>query len=310
MGEIFAAVHVETHRRVAIKLLRSPHSRDQVSRERFRREAQATSRLVHEHIVEILDFGVDPEGTCYLVMELLYGEDLERTLRREGRLPLARAAKIVLQICSALDEAHRHGIVHRDLKPANCFRIGFKGVEDFIKLVDFGIAKQIGSDEPEDNGPLTQAGAIIGTIYYMPPEQATGGHIDHRADVYAAGVLLYQMCTGRLPFKGERPEDTYRLLLTVEAPPVAVAAPDAGLPPSLDPLFRRALAKNPDERIPTAAALAEAIRAAIPRQPDGHSGTTMVALRPPVEPQQQRWWVPFLVLLIAAAATALALTLR
>ncbi|HEY8378994.1 MAG TPA: serine/threonine-protein kinase, partial [Nannocystis sp.] len=136
MGEIYAGEHVHTHRRVAVKLLREPWSRDAVTRERFKREAQATSKIVHDHIVEILDFGVTDDGICYLVMELLYGEDLQATLDREGRLPLKRAAKILLQICGALSEAHRHGIIHRDLKPGNCFRTGFRGVQDFIKLID------------------------------------------------------------------------------------------------------------------------------------------------------------------------------
>ena len=153
-------------------------------------------------VVEILDFGVSAEGTCYLVMELLYGEDLHTTLRRERRLPLRRAANILLQICAGLGAAHEAGIVHRDLKPGNFRAAGCRGVGDCIKLVAFGTAKRLPGEDNSADPPLTTAGSVLGTIFYMPPEQASGGQIDHRADVYAAGVLFYQLVCGHLPFRG------------------------------------------------------------------------------------------------------------
>lgn len=290
MGEIYAGEHVGTHRKVAVKVLREPWSRDHVTRERFRLEAQATSKCVHEHIVEILDYGVTPEGVCYLVMELLYGEDLQATIRRDVRLPLRRAAKIMLQICSGLAEAHRHRIIHRDLKPGNCFRIGFKGVEDYIKLVDFGIAKHLPEEGESDGGsPLTAAGTVLGTVYYMPPEQATGGRIDHRVDVYAAGVLFFQLLTGKLPFHGRSPDETYRLILTAEPPSVRKVAPEADLPASLDDLFRRALHKSAEKRFASMDELAAAIAAFLMAAPKDSKGDSALLRAPgPLEPKTPR----------------------
>ena len=315
MGEIYAGEHLGTHRRVAVKVLREPWSRDHVTRERFRLEAQATSRCVHEHIVEILDFGVTQDGICYLVMELLYGEDLQATIRRDVRLPLRRAAKIMLQICSGLAEAHRHRIIHRDLKPGNCFRIGFKGVEDYIKLVDFGIAKHLPQEDESDGGsPLTAAGTVLGTVYYMPPEQATGGRIDHRVDVYAAGVLFFQLVAGKLPFHGRSPDETYRLILTADVPSVRKVAPDAELPAALDDLFRRALHKTPEKRFASMDELAAAIATfLLPGQKEGKGDSSMLRAPGPIEPKTPRAasaprrrgvWFAAAVMIAASAITA------
>jgi serine/threonine protein kinase len=311
MGEIYAGEHLGTHRKVAVKVLREPWSRDQVTRERFRREAQATSKCIQEHIVEILDFGVTSDGVCYLVMELLYGEDLQATLRREGRLPLRRAGLILLQICEGLAEAHRHRIIHRDLKPANIFRIGFKGVEDFIKLVDFGIAKQLPQEDESDGGsPLTAAGTVLGTVYYMPPEQATGGRVDHRADVYAVGVLLYQMVTGQLPFRGRSPEDTYRLILTTDAAPARKIVPE--LPAALDDLLRRAMHKNVDKRFGSMEEFAAALAPLLPpaQKDRSESSAIRVGATPPVPPPsvppppRRNLWLAVTVMVAAAVVTA------
>ncbi|MCY1004575.1 serine/threonine-protein kinase [Nannocystis pusilla] len=314
MGEIYAAEHLHTHKRVAIKLLREPWSREPVTRERFKREAQATAQIVHDHIVETLDFGVTPDGVCYLVMELLYGEDLQATLLREGRLPLRRAADIVLQICSALAEAHRHGIIHRDLKPANCFRVGFRGVQDFIKLIDFGIAKRLprGIDNiSQESVALTAEGTILGTSFYMAPEQSTGGPIDHRIDVYAAGVLLFQLVTGKLPFRGPTPADTYRLILTAEVPSARKTAPEAELPAALDDLFRKALRKQPDKRYGSmdelAAAIAAVMAHAAKDRPKGDGATA--AARDAAAANRRGLRMVGTVALAAALVTALVIAL-
>ena len=290
MGEIYAAEHVDTRRRFAVKILREPWSRDHVTRERFRLEARATSRIVHPHIVEMIDYGVTEAGICYLVMELLYGEDLQATIRREHRLPLRRSAKILVQICKALAAAHKHNIVHRDLKPGNCFRIGFKGVEDFIKLVDFGIAKKLPeAGDSGSNGPLTVAGTVLGTVYYMPPEQATGGMIDHRVDVYAAGAMFYQLVTGKLPFQGRSADETFRMILVDDPKPAKDVAPDLDLPSGFDPLIRKALAKRPESRFESMDELAAAI-AALGGRDDARR--SMVAPRVAPEPQHRLrgWW--------------------
>lgn len=288
MGEIFAAEHVDTHRRVAVKILREPWSRDHVTRERFRLEARATSKIVHPHIVEMVDYGVTDAGTCYLVMELLYGEDLQATINREGRLPLRRAAKILVQLCKALAAAHQHSIVHRDLKPGNIFRIGFKGVEDFIKLVDFGIAKRMPAVGDSHSGdPLTVAGTILGTVYYMPPEQAVGGEVDHRADIYAAGAVFYQLVTGRLPFKGRTADETVRQILLDDPPRATVIAPELDLPPAFDDLIRKVLAKSQGSRFSSMDELAAAI-SSLGGQSDRRASASMIAARqsavPPPRP--------------------------
>ncbi|MCY1061737.1 serine/threonine-protein kinase [Nannocystis sp. SCPEA4] len=316
MGEIYAAEHIHTHRRVAIKVLREPWSRDPVTRERFKREAQATSQIVHEHIVEMLDFGVTADGACYLVMELLYGEDLQATLLREGRLPLRRAAAIILQICSALAEAHRHGIIHRDLKPGNCFRTGFRGVQDFIKLVDFGIAKRLPRAAEEqhdshDGAALTTEGTILGTIFYMAPEQSTGGPIDHRIDVYAAGVVLFQLVTGKLPFRGNTPNDTYRMILTAEVPSARKLAPEAELPAAIDELFRKALHKNPDKRFASMDELADAVATVAAQVPKDRSKgeSAVLAVQTAVADSRRGLQLVGTVALAAALVTALAIAL-
>nr|WP_263430338.1 serine/threonine-protein kinase [Nannocystis pusilla] len=316
MGEIYAAEHVHTHRRVAIKVLRSPWSRDPVTRERFKREAQATSQIVHDHIVEMLDFGVTADGACYLVMELLYGEDLQATLLREGRLPLRRAAAIILQICSALAEAHRHGIIHRDLKPGNCFRTGFRGVQDFIKLVDFGIAKRLprtaeAHHDSHEGAALTTEGTILGTSFYMAPEQSTGGPIDHRIDVYAAGVVLFQLVTGKLPFRGSTPSDTYRLILTAEVPSARKLAPEAELPAAIDELFRKALHKNPDRRFASMDELADAVATVAAQVPkDRLKGESAVlAVQTAAAESRRGLRLVGTVALAAALVTALAIAL-
>ncbi len=290
MGEIYAAEHVDTRRRFAVKILREPWSRDHVTRERFRLEARATSRIVHPHIVQMIDFGVTDTGVCYLVMELLYGEDLQATIRREGRLPLRRSAKILVQICKALAAAHSHGIVHRDLKPGNCFRIGFQGVEDFIKLVDFGIAKKLEDELDSGNGPLTAAGTVLGTIFYMPPEQATGGQIDHRVDVYAAGAVFYQLVTGHLPFRGRSPDETFRLILIDDPKPARVIAPELDLPDAFDAIIRKALAKRPESRFESMDELAAAISALGGQGDARRASASMIASQPPPEATPRGTW--------------------
>lgn len=291
MGEIYAAEHVDTHRRVAVKVLRDPCGLDHVTRERFRLEARATSRIVHPHVVEMVDYGVTEAGVCYLVMELLYGEDLQATLRRELRLPLRRAAKIMVQICKALAAAHEQGIVHRDLKPGNCFRIGFRGVEDFIKVIDFGIAKKLHNLHDSDGDPLTAAGTVLGTIFYMPPEQATGGAIDHRVDIYAAGAVFYQLVTGHLPFRGRSPDETFRQILLNDPKPARELAPELDLPPAFDALIRKTLAKRPESRFGSADELAAAVANLGGLDDARRASASTIAQQLPQDPAAARSWI-------------------
>ena len=194
MGAVYLAVHAMLGRKAAVKLLRPELSRDPSTVQRFFTEARAASAIKHPSIVEIYDFGVAPDGAAYIVMELLDGESLATRLARLGRLPVATALVFARQIATALAAAHRAGIVHRDLKPDNAFLVADPEVAggERVKLLDFGIAKLTG-----DGGVAhTTTGAIMGTPHYMSPEQCEGSRaVDHRADLYSLGCMLFQMIT-------------------------------------------------------------------------------------------------------------------
>ena len=250
MGEVFIAEHLELGRKVAIKVLRAEASPRLI--ERFRREARTTSTIEHENIVDILDVGTTEDGRIYYVMEALKGENLQTALRRERRLPWPRVQRIVLQLCRALAAAHDKGIVHRDLKPANIFRVPRADNLDFVKILDFGIAKVLDEDENDTcEDPLTRTGEVIGTIPYMAPEQAAGEVVDHRIDIYAVGVLLFQLLAGRLPFAGKSPRQILTNILTQRPPLLREVAPDIDVPAHLDAILQRAMHREPEQRYAT-----------------------------------------------------------
>ncbi|HVU49310.1 MAG TPA: serine/threonine-protein kinase, partial [Polyangia bacterium] len=195
MGTVYAAEHVEIGKGVAVKILHPQYSRQQDLVERFRREARAASRIGHPHIIDVTDFGTTEDGCAYFVMEHLDGIDLADVLSHERRLEPMRAAQITMQICRALEAAHAAGVIHRDLKPENIFLVAREGKADFVKVLDFGIARSIGVDSSR----LTNPGIAMGTPEYMAPEQAMGGLADRRSDVYSVGALLYEMVTGEPP---------------------------------------------------------------------------------------------------------------
>jgi serine/threonine-protein kinase len=264
MGLVYEGVHREIDKRVAIKVLRNDLSKRPEVVARFRQEAKSASRIGHEHIVDTFDFGETAEGSSYFVMEFLEGEDLANVLGREATLEASRACAIVLQCCKALGATHAKGIVHRDIKPENIFLVNRGGVDDFVKIVDFGIAKM--SDIETDGEPgrkLTKTGMIFGTPEYMSPEQAAGKALDHRVDVYALGIILYECFAGRVPFEG----DTFMGVLTkhmfAELPPIREINPKAEVRPELELVVAKALAKNPDDRYQDTEELAEAIRCAL-----------------------------------------------
>ncbi len=251
MGIVYEAVHVIIEKRVALKVLREDYSHREDVVERFRQEAKSASRIGHEHIVDISDFGITPAGAHYFVMEFLQGNDLAEELERRGPLPARRAIEIVLQCAKALGAAHAKGIVHRDMKPENIFLLRRDTGEDFVKIVDFGIAKMTELDEHGASTPgrrLTRTGMIFGTPEYMSPEHAAGKELDHRVDIYALGIILYELLTGRVPFLG----DTFMGILTAHMfeplPPLRAAYPDCSAPPELEQLIQRAAAKSAGER--------------------------------------------------------------
>ncbi|HUL60367.1 MAG TPA: serine/threonine-protein kinase [Anaeromyxobacteraceae bacterium] len=250
MGAVYLCEHVVLRRRLAVKVLRPELAADPEIVERFRQEAVAASQIGQENVVDVLDFGNTEEGALFYVMEALEGLSLGAVLRREGPLAIARALAILEQICRALAAAHRRGVVHRDLKPDNVFLVRRDDGVETAKLLDFGISKV----EPDGlHARLTRAGAIIGTPEYMAPEQAAGGAVDHRADMYALGVMAYEMLTGTLPLEGGTAIAT--LVAHQTMPPQAPSRRRAAVPPEIDAVVLRALAKRPDDRFESMAAL-------------------------------------------------------
>jgi serine/threonine-protein kinase len=290
MGAVYRAEHTLMKKIIAVKLLHPELGRlDEVAK-RFEREAQSASRLNHQHIIQVTDFGRMPNtGALFLVMEFVRGESLASALKRGGRLPPARAVAITRQMLSALEHAHAEGVVHRDLKPENVMLVARQTIPpmtpgaaaprpvaeseqsrsaqgqarpsssaphpprvDFIKILDFGIAKM--SDDAPAGGsqPLTQAGVVFGTPDYMSPEQAMGDRIDGRSDLYSTGVILFEMLSGQKPFSGKSHVEIISQHLTKVPPTLRTVAPDAPISGALEQVVRRALAKKREERFRSA----------------------------------------------------------
>jgi serine/threonine protein kinase len=248
MGAVYSASHLSLGKEVAIKILREDSSQNPKMLDRFYREARALAKIEHDNVIQISDFGCTPEGLIYLVMELLTGRLLEDLLRAEKRLPVPRALHIATQICAALTAAHQVKIIHRDLKPENIFLITSRKEPDFVKVLDFGIAKQL------DEG-MNTVSQLMGTPLYMAPE--TGASIDERTDIYALGVIFYRMFTGVLPFEGSNVMDIlYKHL--VEAPkPLRDHQP--ALPLHIERAVLQALSKNKTERFASMEAFSDAL---------------------------------------------------
>ena len=249
MGAVFEAEHVVIKRPHAIKLLHPALGERKDIAQRFEREAIATGRLRHPSCVEVSDFGRLPDGALYLVMELLRGESLGDALEREGAFPLPRAIRIMRQVLLGLEHAHSLDIVHRDIKPDNILLVERGGERDAVKLVDFGIAKLLGGSA-EEQAQLTQIGFTVGTPRYMAPEQAMGGEIDGRTDLYAATVVLFQMIAGETPFTGE-PVQMITAHVTKPPPRLADVAQQP-ISPELEAVVQRGLAKERGDRFTSA----------------------------------------------------------
>ena len=268
MGGVYLAMHTILEKQVALKVLHGEFARKPDLVERFMQEAKAASRIRHENVIDISDFGSTPEGLVFFAMELLQGHDLHAEIgraRKSGELlPWARTKKIFLQICGALSAAHAKGIVHRDLKPENVYLVEFLGDPDFVKLLDFGIAKLTEVATGEDGGrKLTKTGMLFGTPEYMSPEQARGEPVDPRVDIYAMGCILFQLVTGRVPFEADSFMGVLSLHLTEPPPVIAAEVFDhIGAPRAIAQVIDRALVKDRDARYQTIDELAAAIREA------------------------------------------------
>jgi serine/threonine-protein kinase len=256
MGVVYRGEHVLIGRVVAIKFLRWAMEADAVVVERFHREARASARIGNEHVVDVLDFGRLPNGTPFMVMELLEGVELGELIAGHGALPLGRALHIVDQLCEALAVVHRSGIVHRDLKPENIFLVRRGRDADFVKVLDFGISKFHAAEEGAVQ--LTRSAAVMGSVRYMSPEQARGTRdVDARTDLYAVGAILYHCLTGQPPY----PEESFMAVLFKAAhdpvPDVRALRPE--LPAGLSAVITRALAKSASDRYPDCDSLREAL---------------------------------------------------
>lgn len=259
MGHVYRARHMRMGKMFAIKLIHAELAHVDEIAKRFKREARSSSLLNNPHCISVTDFGEFGEANnrqLFLAMELLEGEELDQRLSREKIISPKKVVAITIQILKGLGHAHEQGIVHRDLKPENIFLVSHDGNRDFVKILDFGIAKMADGGTDTDN--LTKTGVVFGTPKYLSPEQALGDKIDHRSDLYAVGIILFEMLTGAPPFRAKTAMDTMAMHLTTPPPKLSEYG---NFPKNLQNIVLKAMAKKPDERYEDAAAFIAALDA-------------------------------------------------
>ena len=249
MGFVYRARHKVIDKKIAVKVLRADLARDTEITDRFRQEARAASSIGNPHIIDISDFGDLPDGSTYFVMEFLDGKSLASLIDSKIHLPIDRICHIAAQIADGLAAAHQGGIVHRDLKPDNIFLIVRGADKDFVKILDFGIAKVTN----DGANKLTKAGAVFGTPHYMSPEQAAGATIDHRTDIYSLGVIMYEMTSGQLPFNADNfmgilTQHMYKAPVPIRALVPVPDRPAVECPPTLEAVILKCMSKKPEQR--------------------------------------------------------------
>ncbi|MCC6215630.1 MAG: serine/threonine protein kinase [Polyangiaceae bacterium] len=299
MGLVFRARRKVIDKPVAVKVLRADLAQDREVTERFLTEARAASSIGNAHIIDVIDVGELPDGSTYFVMELLEGAPLSRVIADEHPLPAARVLGIARQIADALAAAHGAGIVHRDLKPDNVYVLDRDGA-DFVKVLDFGVAKVAGLENR-----ITRAGTIFGTPHYMSPEQAKGLAVDARADVYALGVILFELCAGAVPFDAENPLAVLTQHMTVPPPRLGERGVVPGrVPLGLEAVIEKCLAKEPEDRyasmVELIADLSELEAGSEPRALLESRARRVVASAPPPRSPPTRGVLAFGVLGVAA----------
>jgi len=277
MGTVYRGEHVIIRKDVALKVLHRSLAHHPQILERFVMEARAASMIRHPNIVDVTDFGELPDGSPFFVMEFLDGPTLDRVITRSGALPLYRTVNILKQVCRALHACHAEGVVHRDLKPENIVLLPRQGQRDLVflpdapgesplvrkegqwdlvKILDFGVAS-IHRMTANLDRQTSAKGVVLGSPYYISPEQASGGTGDFRSDIYALGVILFEMLTGEVPFGGESPLEIIDHHVHDPVPLPSAVRPDLPIPPEADRLVQRAMAKRPRDRHPSAAAFLE-----------------------------------------------------
>jgi serine/threonine-protein kinase len=280
MGSVWEARHATLGHKVAIKFIESDIASTEEARKRFDNEAKAAATIQSKHAIQIFDHGVTDDGKPFIVMERLFGEPLDKRLERVRVMPLPEVGRVIQQVCRALARAHEGGIVHRDLKPENIFLTRSPDDdEEVAKVLDFGIAKIRNPTQDHGVSSSTKTGAVLGTPYYMSPEQARGLRtVDYRSDLWSLGVIAFKCVTGRLPFEGESLGD---LLVKICTAPIPFPSQMVGgIPPGFDAWFMRALERDPQRRFQTAQELSEALAYAcgisVKRGPmsGGHGPTT------------------------------------
>ena len=269
-GVVYRAKQLSVDRTIAIKVLGAHVSTDPSWVKRFHNEARAASRLDHPNTVRLIDFGQTKEGLLFIAMEFLSGRSLRAEIEKLGRLPPNRVLRILSQMCASLSEAHNQGIIHRDIKPDNVYLVDMKGAGDYVKVLDFSVAKL---DTPD--AQVTRAGVVFGTPQYMSPEQGRGVPLDARSDIYAVGIVAYEMLTGKPPFDAKIPTEIVMMHLRDRPEPLT------GLPPQLTGIVMKALEKDAGKRQQSAEELdnecQQCLAELFPRQTPGPGAVPIVA---------------------------------
>ena len=282
MGVVYKAEHVRIGKLMAIKLLHGELARDKDVIKRFKREADTASRLSHPNTVQIFDFGKS-DNLMYLVMEYVAGRDLGWMIHHEHTLPFVRVARIAAQVCASLVEAHGIGLVHRDLKPENIMVVDSRSQPDFVKVLDFGLAKL----RDQQGGEITRAGALVGTPYYMAPEHIRGDVVDGRADLYAIGAMIYKAVCGVPPFTAQTPVGVLTKHLTETIVLPSVRSPRKDLPPQCDDIVRKAMQRDPKDRYQRAEDFRDDLLAYLESVGEGFDSTTRLATRASSGPRNE-----------------------
>jgi len=263
MSVVYKAKEINTSQVVAVKTLRTQSLTDEMVVKRFQREAELLSRLNHPRIVNLHAYGTSARGQPYFVMDFLQGDNLVTVLKRDDHLDPERFQDIFVQVCAAIEHAHKHGAIHRDIKPGNIMLTRTKRTKDYVKVVDFGIAKLA-----EEAQKLTRMGEVWGSPIYMSPEQCMGAAIDARSDIYSLGIVMYECLTGRVPFLGRNYADTMGKQISEMPPPFKKIRPDLDIPESLEAIVMMALAKEPEHRYQSLTQMRKDLESALSAQPN------------------------------------------